>query len=58
MDELKEIELEDRVVINGYGVPWITACREYFGDRGYFQLDRFHVAREIRQLFRGHARYR
>ncbi|WP_338135680.1 UPF0236 family transposase-like protein [Anoxybacillus flavithermus] len=48
MDELKEIELEDRVVINGYGVPWITACREYFGDRGYFQLDRFHVAREIR----------
>ncbi len=50
--------LEDWVVINGDGAPWITACREYFGDRGYFQLDRFHVAREIRQLFRGHARYR
>ncbi|GAA3891887.1 hypothetical protein GCM10022628_13480 [Anoxybacillus suryakundensis] len=50
--------LEDWVVINGDGAPWITGCREYFGDRGYFQLDQFHVAREIRQLFRGHARYR
>lgn len=58
MKEYSYDPFEDWVVINGDGAPWITACREYFGDRGYFQLDRFHVAREIRQLFRGHARYR
>ncbi|EPZ38271.1 hypothetical protein JV16_02945 [Anoxybacillus ayderensis] len=50
--------LEDWVVINGDGASWITACRDYFGKRGCFQLDRFHVARDIRQWFRHHPRYR
>ncbi|WP_268915700.1 UPF0236 family transposase-like protein [Anoxybacillus flavithermus] len=31
---------------------------ENISGTGVLQLDRFHVAREIRQLFRGHARYR
>ena len=39
------------VVINGDGAPWITQCWEYFGYRGYFQLDRFHVAKELRAVF-------
>ncbi len=48
----------DWVVINGDGAEWITACREYFGKRVFFQLDRFHVAREIRECFQHHPRYR
>lgn len=46
------------LVINGDGANWITACREHFGSRAFFTLDRFHVAKEIRTLFRGHRRYR
>lgn len=47
-----------KLVINGDGAGWITACRDYFQDRAFFSLDRFHVAREIRSLFRNHPRYR
>lgn len=47
-----------KLIINGDGAGWITACREYFGDRAFFTLDRFHVAREIQRLFKGHPRYR
>ncbi|MBY0053098.1 ISLre2 family transposase [Brevibacillus agri] len=46
------------LVINGDGANWITACREYFGGRAFFSIDRFHVAREIRRIFREHPRYR
>jgi len=46
-----------KLVINGDGAAWITACREYFKDRAFFCLDRFHVEREIRNLFRNHPRY-
>ncbi|WP_413432301.1 UPF0236 family transposase-like protein [Anoxybacillus flavithermus] len=34
MKEYSYDPFEDWVVINGDGAPWITACREYFGDRG------------------------
>jgi hypothetical protein len=47
-----------RLVINREGANWITACREHFNGRAFFSIDRFHVAREIRQLFRKHPRYR
>lgn len=47
-----------RLVINGDGAQWITACREHFTDRAFFSIDRFHVARDLRQLFREHPRYR
>lgn len=47
-----------KLVINGDGAGWITACREYFKGRAFFSIDRFHVAREIRSLFRKHPRYR
>jgi hypothetical protein len=46
-----------RLVINGDGAAWITACRDYFRDRAFFSIDRFHVAREIRRLFRDHPRF-
>jgi len=50
--------LETLLVINGDGAPWITACQEYFGKRAFYSLDRFHVAKELRSLFRDHKRYR
>ncbi|WP_237746949.1 ISLre2 family transposase [Geobacillus vulcani] len=48
----------DLLVINGDAASWITACRTYFGKRACFQLDRFHVARELRQCLSGHPRWR
>lgn len=47
-----------KLVINGDGASWITACREHFKGRAFFSIDRFHVARDIRSLFRKHPRYR
>lgn len=47
-----------KLVINGDGAAWITACREYFGNRAFYTLDRYHVAREIQRLFKRHPRYR
>ncbi len=47
-----------KLVINGDGAGWITACREHFQGRAFFSIDRFHVARDIRSLFRMHPRYR
>lgn len=46
------------LVINGDGANWITACREHFKGRAFFSIDRFHVARDVRRLFREHSRYR
>ncbi|MDQ0220751.1 ISLre2 family transposase [Peribacillus cavernae] len=46
------------LIINGDGANWITACREHFNGRAFFSIDRFHVARDIRRLFREHPRYR
>ena len=45
------------LVINGDGVSCITACRNHFKNM-FFTLDRFHVARDIRSIFKGHRRYR
>lgn len=47
-----------RLIINGDGAGWITACRNHFNGRAFFTIDRFHVARDIRRLFRDHPRYR
>src|SRR5699024_4584101 len=44
--------------INGDGAKWITSCREYFRHNAIFVIDRFHVAREVQYIFRGHPRYR
>jgi len=45
------------LVINGDGAPWITSCRDHFKNM-FFALDRFHVARDVRSIFKGHNRYR
>lgn len=47
-----------KLVINGDGAQWITACREHFNGRAFFSIDRFHVARDVRRLFKNHPRYR
>ncbi|WP_374723778.1 UPF0236 family transposase-like protein [Calidifontibacillus erzurumensis] len=36
-----------KLVINGDGAGWITACREYFKGRAFFSIDRFHVAHDF-----------
>jgi len=46
------------LVINGDGASWITACRDYFRHNVTFVIDRFHVARDIRAIFRDHPRCR
>lgn len=46
------------LIINGDGANWITACRDHFKDRAFFTLDKFHVAKTIRTLFKNHPRYR
>lgn len=46
------------LVMNGDGASWITACRDYFQDRATFVIDRFHVARDIQDIFQEHPRYR
>lgn len=45
------------LVINGDGANWITACRDYFQKNIIFTIDRFHVARDLRSIFRDHPRY-
>ena len=45
------------LVINGDGARWITACREYFKNT-FFVLDRFHVARDLKVVFKEHPRWR
>lgn len=47
-----------KLIINGDGANWITACRDYFGERAFFTIDRFHVAKSIKGLFKHHPRYR
>ena len=46
------------LIINGDGANWITSCRDYFHKNSFFVIDRFHVARDLRYLFKGHPRYR
>ncbi|WP_440895073.1 ISLre2 family transposase [Amphibacillus sp. Q70] len=46
------------LVINGDGANWITSCRDYFQKNATFVIDRFHVARDVRLIFRGHPRSR
>ncbi|WP_440897454.1 ISLre2 family transposase [Amphibacillus sp. Q70] len=46
------------LVINGDGANWITSCRDYFQKNATFVIDRFHVARDVRLIFRGHPRFR
>jgi len=58
LDEYAYDPCRDLLVINGDAAPRITACREHFGKRACFQLDRFHVARELRQCLAGHPRWR
>jgi len=45
------------LVINGDGAPWITSCTDHFKNM-FFALDRFHVARDVRSIYKGHNRYR
>ncbi|AQS57478.1 ISLre2 family transposase [Novibacillus thermophilus] len=42
-----ELDGDTWLVVNGDGAPWIKECQSYF-HRCIFQLDRFHVARELR----------
>jgi hypothetical protein len=48
---------EHFLVINGDGAQWITSCQTYFKN-AFFVIDRFHVAREVKVIFKGHKRYR
>lgn len=48
---------EHLLVINGDGAQWITACQDHFKNV-FFTIDRFHVAREVKTLFKEHKRYR
>lgn len=48
---------EHHLVINGDGAQWITACQDHYKN-AFFVIDRFHVAREVKTLFKGHKRYR
>lgn len=57
MDQYHYDPNEHFLVINGDGASWITACQDYF-KQAFFVLDRFHVAREVRTIFKGHKRYR
>ncbi|HHU61181.1 MAG TPA: ISLre2 family transposase [Natronincola sp.] len=57
-DNFEYEPLVHKLVINGDGAGWITSCREHFKDRAFFTIDRFHVAKEIRSIFRNHPRYR
>lgn len=57
MDNYDYDPMQTKLIINGDGAPWITACRDYFRANGCFVLDRYHVARELRALFRQHPRY-
>ena len=45
------------LVINGDGARWITTCQDYFKNM-FFVLDRFHVARDLRYVFKKHPRWR
>lgn len=58
MDTFEYDPTVHKLVINGDGAGWITACREHFQGRAFFSIDRFHVARDLRSLFRKHTRYR
>ncbi|MDQ0163976.1 ISLre2 family transposase [Aeribacillus alveayuensis] len=49
---------ETKLIINGDGAKWIRACQDYFQGQCFYCLDRFHVAKAIRELFRNHPRYR
>ena len=48
------------LIINGDGAEWITSCREYFKNKknAFFTIDRFHVAREVKSIFKEHPRYK
>src|SRR5699024_8971301 len=48
---------QHHLVINGDGTNWITSCREYFQNNATFVIDRFHIACDVRQIFREHPRY-
>lgn len=45
------------LVINGDGARWITTCQDHFKNM-FFILDRFHVARDLRYVFKEHPRWR
>ena len=46
------------LIINGDGATWIQNAREHFGASAFVCLDRFHIAKEIKDLFHDHPRYR
>jgi len=57
MDTFEYNPTHHHLVINGDGANWITSCREYFQNNATFVIDRFHVACDVRQIFRDHSRY-
>lgn len=46
------------LIINGDGAGWITSCRAHFKKNAFFTIDRFHIARDVKQIFKEHPRYR
>lgn len=46
-----------KLVINGDGAGWISACQDDFKGRAFYHLDRFHVARDLHLIMKDHPRY-
>lgn len=44
------------LVINGDQASWIQDAKDYFGKNAYVIVDRYHIAKEIKTIFRGHPR--
>ena len=44
------------LVINGDQASWIQDANDHFGENVYVIVDRYHIAKEIRNIFRGHPR--
>ena len=57
MEHFEYDPLYHKLVINGDGAEWITSCREYFKNRAFYCIDRYHVAVQIQSIFREHPRY-
>src|SRR5690625_5883560 len=58
MTILDNYPTKHKLVIMGYGVSWITSCRDYLGKNVSYVIDRIHENRDVRNLLKKHSRYR
>ncbi len=55
-DTFKYDPMVHLLVINGDQASWIQDAKDYFGKNAYVIVDRYHIAKEIKTIFRGHPR--